>query len=52
MSVDIRELHKNNSSGKTFKGVKWIAIGAAAILIAVNSFTIVPAGNTGVVLTL
>ncbi|MCM1269479.1 MAG: prohibitin family protein [Ruminococcus flavefaciens] len=52
MSVDIRELHKNNSSGKTFKGVKWIAIGAAAILVAVNSFTIVPAGNTGVVLTL
>lgn len=52
MSVDIRELHKNNSSGKPFKGVKWIAIGAAAILVAVNSFTIVPAGNTGVVLTL
>lgn len=52
MSVDIRELHKNNSSGKTFKSVKWIAIGAAAILVAVNAFTIVPAGNTGVVLTL
>ncbi|MBQ8349679.1 MAG: prohibitin family protein [Ruminococcus sp.] len=52
MSVDIRELHKNNSSGKPFKGVKWIIIGAAAILVAVNSFTIVPAGNTGVVLTL
>lgn len=52
MSVDIRELHKNNSSGKPFKGVKCIIIGAAAILVAVNSFTIVPAGNTGVVLTL
>lgn len=52
MSVDIRELHKNNSSGKPFKSVKWIIIGAAAILVAVNSFTIVPAGNTGVVLTL
>lgn len=52
MAVDIRELHKNGSSGKQFKGVKWIVIGVAAIIVAMNSFTIVPAGNTGVVLTL
>lgn len=37
---------------KDFKGVKWIAIGLAALIIALNSFTIVPAGNTGVVMTL
>jgi hypothetical protein rflaF_06226 len=52
MSVDIRELNRRNSSAKPFKGIKWIAIGAAAIVVALNSFTIVPAGNTGVVLTL
>ena len=37
---------------KDFKRVKWIAIGLAALIIALNSFTIVPAGNTGVVMTL
>jgi len=51
MSVNIREL--NNAPKKTsFKGIKWAVIAAAAILLAANSFTIVPAGNTGVVLTL
>lgn len=52
MAINIRELHQNNSGKKEFKGVKWLVIGAAAIFVAANSFTIVPAGNTGVVLTL
>ncbi|MBQ8180428.1 MAG: prohibitin family protein [Ruminococcus sp.] len=52
MAINIREINKNGSSKKEFKGVKWIVIGAAALLVAANSFTIVPAGNTGVVLTL
>ena len=51
MPINVREL--NNAPKKTsFKGVKWAVIGLAAILVAANSFTIVPAGNTGVVLTL
>ena len=53
MGVNVREVNGNNMAKKpSFKGVKWIVIGAAAIFVAVNSFTIVPAGNTGVVLTL
>ncbi len=52
MAINIRELHQNSSGKKEFKGVKWLVIGAAAIFVAANSFTIVPAGNTGVVLTL
>lgn len=52
MPINIRELNKNTSSKKEFKGWKWLVIGAAALLVAANSFTIVPAGNTGVVLTL
>lgn len=42
-------------SGKTkngFGGVKWIIAGAAALIVAACSVTIVPAGHTGVVLTL
>lgn len=52
MAINIRELNKNGSSKKEFKGIKWLVIGAAAIFVAANSFTIVPAGNTGVVLTM
>lgn len=53
MGVNVREINGNNMPKKpSFKGVKWIVIAAAAIFVAVNSFTIVPAGNTGVVLTL
>lgn len=52
MSVKFEELNRNGSVKKNFKGVKWIAVGLAAIIIALNSFTIVPAGNTGVVMTL
>ncbi|MBP5580565.1 MAG: prohibitin family protein [Ruminococcus sp.] len=53
MGVNVREINGNNMAKKpSFKGVKWLAIGAVALLLAANSFTIVPAGNTGVVLTL
>lgn len=52
MPINIRDLNRDNSSRKEFKGWKWLVIGAAALLVAANSFTIVPAGNTGVVLTL
>lgn len=52
MSVKFEELRRDGSVKKDFKGVKWIAIGLAALIIALNSFTIVPAGNTGVVMTL
>lgn len=52
MSVKFEELRRDGSVKKDFKRVKWIAIGLAALIIALNSFTIVPAGNTGVVMTL
>ncbi len=52
MGVNVREINGNAPRKANLKGVKWIVIGAAAIFVAVNSFTIVPAGNTGVVLTL
>ena len=51
MAINVREI--NNAPKKTStKGIKWIIAGIAAIFVAANSFTIVPAGNTGVVLTL
>ncbi|WP_024860797.1 prohibitin family protein [Ruminococcus flavefaciens] len=52
MGVNVREINGNAPRKANLKGVKWIVIGAVAILAAANSFTIVPAGNTGVVLTL
>ncbi len=52
MSIDIRELNKNMPKKGSFKPVKWIIAGLAALIVAANSFTIVPAGYTGVVLTL
>ncbi|MBQ6181873.1 MAG: prohibitin family protein [Ruminococcus sp.] len=53
MAVDIRDMSRNtNNSPINFKGIKWIIAGVAALFIAANSFTIVPAGNTGVVLTM
>ena len=52
MAVNVREINGNAPRKPSFKGVKWIVIGLAAILVAANSFTIVPAGHTGVVLTL
>ena len=51
MAVNIREVNSAPKKG-SFKGVKWAIAGVAALFIAANSFTIVPAGNTGVVLTL
>ena len=52
MPIDIRELKKNQPSKPGFKGIGFIAAGIAALIIAFNSFTIVPAGHTGVVLTM
>ena len=54
MAIDIREINKGSSrnvSGGT-KWIKWAVAGAAALIVAFNSFTIVPAGHTGVVLTM
>lgn len=47
-----QELNPNGTVKRRFKGVKWAVIGISALIIAVSSFTIVPAGNTGVILTL
>ncbi|WP_455529802.1 prohibitin family protein [Ruminococcus sp.] len=52
MGVNVRELKGNVPKKPSFKALKWLVIGAAAGIVAVNSFTIVPAGHTGVVLTL
>ena len=52
MGVNVRELNGNVPKKPSFKALKWLVIGAAAGIVAVNSFTIVPAGHTGVVLTL
>lgn len=46
------QLNPDGTVKKNFKWVKWAVIGAAALLICVNSFAIVPAGSTGVVMTL
>ncbi len=51
MAVNIREVNSAPQKGR-LKGVKWAIAGLAALFIAANSFTIVPAGYTGVVLTL
>lgn len=42
---------KNKNKKKT-GFIKWIVAGVAAVLIAAGSFTIIPAGHTGVVMTL
>lgn len=52
MPINVRDLNNNTSSKGKFKGVKWAVAALAVAFIAANSFTIVPAGNTGVVLTL
>ncbi|MBP5578071.1 MAG: prohibitin family protein [Ruminococcus sp.] len=52
MSVNVREINNNIPKKAGFKGIKWMIAGIAAIFLAANSFTIVPAGHTGVVLTL
>lgn len=47
-----QELNPDGSVKRKFKGVKWIVIGIAAIILCASSFTIIPAGHTGVVMTL
>ncbi len=51
MAVNIREINKEGSNNH-FRSIKWAVILAAALIVLLNSFTIVPAGSTGVVLTL
>lgn len=48
----IQELNSNGTVKRNFKGFKWIAIGIIAVAVIGSSLTIVPAGNTGVLLTL
>ena len=48
----IQELNKDGSIKKSFKGLKIAVVALAAIGLAASSFTIVPSGNTGVILTL
>lgn len=53
MAINVRELNKDGSPKNSgFKGVKWIIAGVVAVVLCASSFTIVPAGSTGVVLTL
>lgn len=47
-----RELNPDGTVKRNFKGVKWIVIGVAALILCATSFTIIPAGHTGVVMTL
>lgn len=47
-----QELNPNGTVKRKFKGVKWIVIGVAALILCASSFTIIPAGHTGVVMTL
>ena len=50
--IKFEELRPDGKVKRKFKGVKFIVISAAALILASSSFTIVPAGHTGVVLTL
>ena len=53
MPIDIREIKKNSQSSKSgFKGIALIVAAILLLIVALNSFTIVPAGHTGVVLTM
>ena len=53
MPIDIREIKKNNQPAKPgFKGIGLIIAAIIVLIVALNSFTIVPAGHTGVVLTM
>ncbi|MDD6279566.1 MAG: prohibitin family protein [Oscillospiraceae bacterium] len=46
------ELNPNGTVKHNFKWVKWVVAGAAAIILCASTFTVVPAGCTGVVITL
>ena len=48
----VQELNKDGSVKMNFKWVKWSVAGIIALTVMGNAFTIVPAGNTGVVLTM
>lgn len=50
--ANFQEMRPNGTVKRNYKWVKWVVIGAAALVIAANSFKIVPAGSTGVVMTL
>ena len=52
MPIDIREIKKNQPTKNGFKGITLIAAIIILLIVALNSFTIVPAGHTGVVLTM
>lgn len=47
-----QQVNSNGSVKRNLKWVKWAVAGAAALLVVFSSFTIVPAGSTGVVMTL
>lgn len=47
-----QELNPNGTVKRKTKWIKWAVIGVAALIIVCNSFKIVPAGHTGVVMTL
>lgn len=46
------QMNPNGTVKKNFKGVKWAVAGVAALILCATSFTIIPAGNTGVIMTL
>jgi len=52
MPIDIREIKKSQPAKPGFKGIALIAGAIILLIVALNSFTIVPAGHTGVVLTM
>jgi len=48
----VQELNRDGSVKMSFKWIKWAVAGVIALTVAGNAFTVVPAGNTGVVLTM
>lgn len=46
------QMNPNGTVKKNFKGVKWAVAGVVALILCATSFTIIPAGNTGVIMTL
>jgi len=52
MPIDIREIKKNQPAKSGFRRIPIIAGAVALLIVALNSFTIVPAGHTGIVLTM
>ncbi|MBR2283829.1 MAG: prohibitin family protein [Ruminococcus sp.] len=52
MAKRMEEIRKDGSVKRSFSGIKWIVLLVIAVFLVTSAFTIVPAGNTGVVLTL